>query len=269
MYPSADQLRVFAVVMDAGSVTAAARLLHVSQPAVSARLRSLQTLAGGSLYERRGGTLVATALGASLLPHARTIAGASQRIDALLDVTRDAAPQVTVAISETAGSLFLPPITREAVVDPQLALSALSVDAARAIDLVRERVADLAITVGLPVAPKDDLVRRQLTVQPVVLVHPPDGRGTRRPIPLDAVCDEQILWQSRGSGVRATAERVFNASGVWPRTELEMGSSMGVLACVADGLGAGLLPAGYAEPWRRAGFVGTTPIDEPGLTARF
>lgn len=268
MYPSADQLRVFAVVMDAGSVTAAARLLHVSQPAVSARLRSLQTLAGGPLYVRRQGTLVPTDLGAALLPHARTIAGASQRIDALLDVSRDAAPQVTVAISETAGSIFLPVIAREAVLEPPLALSAISVDAARAIDLVRSRVADLAVTVGVPAAPKDDLMRRQLSVQPIVLVSPPERRA-RRHVTLGAVRDQPILWQSRGSGVRATVEQVLNAAGIWPQSELEMGSSMGVLTCVAGGLGSGLLPAGFAEPWRRAGLVDAATFDAPAMVARF
>ncbi|HEY6077292.1 MAG TPA: LysR family transcriptional regulator [Polyangiaceae bacterium] len=76
-------LRVFAVVAETGSVTAAASRLYLTQPAVSAALRRLTTVIGAPLFARSGRGLVLTSRGerlrAGLQPHLQRI------IDAALD----------------------------------------------------------------------------------------------------------------------------------------------------------------------------------------
>ena len=59
-------LRVFAVVADSGSVTAAASRLYLTQPAVSAALRRLTTAIGAPLFVRSGRGLALTARGTRL-----------------------------------------------------------------------------------------------------------------------------------------------------------------------------------------------------------
>lgn len=54
------QIEVFRAVMDAGSVTDAARLLHVSQPGISRMLRHLELRLGVALFQRTRGRLLAT-----------------------------------------------------------------------------------------------------------------------------------------------------------------------------------------------------------------
>ena len=54
------QIEAFRLVMLRGSVTAAAQLLKVSQPAVSRLIRDLEVRTGLSLFERRGNQLVPT-----------------------------------------------------------------------------------------------------------------------------------------------------------------------------------------------------------------
>lgn len=54
------QIEVFRAVMSAGSITGAARLLHVSQPGVSRMVRHLELQLGVALFERRSGRLFAT-----------------------------------------------------------------------------------------------------------------------------------------------------------------------------------------------------------------
>jgi len=57
---SLRQIEAFKVVVEAASVTAAASIMHVSQPSVSRLLRSLEISLGFELFERRKGRLVAT-----------------------------------------------------------------------------------------------------------------------------------------------------------------------------------------------------------------
>ncbi len=54
------QIEIFRAVMSAGSITGAARLLHVSQPGVSRMVRHLELQLGVALFERRNGRLFAT-----------------------------------------------------------------------------------------------------------------------------------------------------------------------------------------------------------------
>ncbi|MGU3626366.1 LysR substrate-binding domain-containing protein [Comamonas sp. C24C] len=55
------QIEVFRAVMLTGSMTDAAKLLHVSQPGVSRLIRHLEIQLGVALFERRNGRVVATA----------------------------------------------------------------------------------------------------------------------------------------------------------------------------------------------------------------
>ncbi|WP_437756154.1 LysR family transcriptional regulator [Sorangium sp. So ce1389] len=74
-------LRVFAVVVDTGSVTAAASRLYLTQPAVSAALRRLTSAVGAPLFVRSGRGLALTSRGerlhATLVPHLQAIVDAA------------------------------------------------------------------------------------------------------------------------------------------------------------------------------------------------
>lgn len=74
-------LRVFAVVAETGSVTAAASRLYLTQPAVSAALRRLTLVIGAPLFARSGRGLVLTSRGArlrdGLQPHLQRIIDAA------------------------------------------------------------------------------------------------------------------------------------------------------------------------------------------------
>src|SRR6516225_3018945 len=59
-------LRVFAVVAECGSVTAAASRLYLTQPAVSAALRRLTAVVGAPLFARSGRGLTLTSRGERL-----------------------------------------------------------------------------------------------------------------------------------------------------------------------------------------------------------
>ena len=85
-------LRMVVAIADAGTLTGAARTLRVSQPALSLRLRQLESRAGAALYHRGGRALRPTRTGALLLEHARTVLEAVAELERRLDdaTARDA-----------------------------------------------------------------------------------------------------------------------------------------------------------------------------------
>jgi len=68
-----DQLRTFLVVLDAGSLTAAAPRVFLSQSAVSEQMRKLEECAGQSLLSRSKTGVVATVAGERLQRHAQQL----------------------------------------------------------------------------------------------------------------------------------------------------------------------------------------------------
>ncbi|HEX8538918.1 MAG TPA: LysR family transcriptional regulator [Cystobacter sp.] len=66
-------LRLVAAVVDTGSVTAAARVLHLSQPALSHQLRDVEERLGAELFQRQGRRMVLTGPGRRVLEAARKV----------------------------------------------------------------------------------------------------------------------------------------------------------------------------------------------------
>lgn len=68
-----DHLAQFLHVVDSGSVSAASKLAHLTQPAVSRNLKLLEESVGAPLFERQGRGLTLTPAGRALVPRARAV----------------------------------------------------------------------------------------------------------------------------------------------------------------------------------------------------
>lgn len=74
-----ERLQLFLKIVDTGSVSAAGRESHVTQPAVSRSLKLLEEDIGVALFDRQGRGLQLTAAGRALIPRARQIMRESER----------------------------------------------------------------------------------------------------------------------------------------------------------------------------------------------
>ncbi|MDG0853223.1 LysR family transcriptional regulator [Roseateles puraquae] len=90
-------IEVFRAVMTAGSVTAAAQLLHTSQPTLSRDLARLEQLLGYALFERERGRLKATARARALFEEVeRSFQGLGRVIERAQALGRDEDAELTV-----------------------------------------------------------------------------------------------------------------------------------------------------------------------------
>jgi len=82
------QLRYFVAVAEELHFTRAAELLHMAQPALSARIRELERAAGAPLFARSTRRVELTPAGEALLPHARAALEAADRAREALERAR-------------------------------------------------------------------------------------------------------------------------------------------------------------------------------------
>lgn len=144
-------LRVFFAVAESGGVTAAAKGLYLTQPALSAALKRLGRAVGGALFVRQGRGMALTARGERLASVGRP------HFDALLQATLTPAtfdPKtsnriVRLGLADTGVAWLLPSLLRAfATESPSLRLVVLPVQFRTVPELLGRGAIDLAVTVA-------------------------------------------------------------------------------------------------------------------------
>ncbi len=106
-----SSLTLLATIADAGSLTAAARALGATQPALSKQLQRIEQSLGVPVFERSMRGVTPTAYGSALLPRARTIAAqARQALEEVAQLRGEREGALHVALSHLATLALLPQV---------------------------------------------------------------------------------------------------------------------------------------------------------------
>ncbi len=106
--PELAELRAFCMAVDLGSIGRAARLLHVSQPALSKRLQALEAVAGTKLLERSTRGVTPTAAGIRLYGTARRLLEEADSVEELMRGFSIQTAPVRIVASPTIADWWLP-----------------------------------------------------------------------------------------------------------------------------------------------------------------
>ena len=102
------ELRAFCAAVDLGSLGSAARLLRVSQPALSKRMRALEALAGAQLLVRSSRGIATTEAGERLYVEARKLLAQADAVEELMAGLSNEDAPVRLAVSHTIAEFVLP-----------------------------------------------------------------------------------------------------------------------------------------------------------------
>jgi len=235
------QMRLFLALADTGSVSAAARATHVTQPTASMQLREVSDAVGVPLYELISRRIQLTDAGLELATTARAIANEwatfGQKIDATQGLTRG---KLRVAVVSTA-QYFVPRLlgtfcARYPEID--IALEVLNRDGVVA--RLRGNLDDLYI---MSMPPKDIDVDDQIFMpNPLVVIaataHP---MAKRRTLDLAQLSSQRFILRERGSGTRMAVDAHFKQLKFRPNVRLELGSNEAIKEAVAGGLGMAII----------------------------
>lgn len=237
---SLRQLRALVAVADSGSFTAAAHLLHVTQPAVSMQLKELEEIVGEVLVDGRR-QIHLTSAGEILVRQARLALEAIEFAELQLKAQRDV-PAGTVEVAAiTTSEYFVPYLLAEfgrRYPDVGFRLTVANREVVH--KMLREQRADIAITgeppSGLP------LRRIPFAPHPLSFVATPEHPlATRERIPPSALAGERLLLREQGSGTRANLERFLRAYNVKAVRADEMGSNETLKQAAMAGMGVAFL----------------------------
>jgi DNA-binding transcriptional LysR family regulator len=201
-------LSVFHGIAKAGSVNAAARLLHTSQPAVSRELRTLEERLGVLLFDRLPRGMRLTEAGKVLLDYAERIFGLDQAAErAMRELSDLEGGQLAIGASNTIGTYLLPAfVTSFHIRYPKVSLN-LEIgntqeivkgvlDSRFALGFVEGRIRDEAMEARE--------FRRDRIVAVVAPQHP---LAKGRALPVRALAESPSILREPGSGTREIVER--------------------------------------------------------------
>lgn len=235
------QLRLFLALADTGSVSGAARAVHVTQPTASMQLKEIALSVGLPLYEIIGKKVYLTEVGEELAATARALTlsweAFEQNVDAIKGLSRG---KLRIAVVSTA-KYFMPRLIgsfcqQHASID--VSLEILNRDGV--VQRLRDRRDDLYI---MSQPPADmDLVDDILMPNPIVLIAPQaDALTKKRGLRLTDLATHRFILREPGSGTRMVADQYFRQRRFTPDIRLELGSNEAVKESVAGGLGIGVI----------------------------
>ncbi len=260
-----DHLITFARVAQVGSLSRAAAVLNLSQPAVSTQMRQLSDAVGEPLFNRHRLGVSLTPAGMQLLPYAQAVARALEGAGAVaLRLQGMEMGSVRVAASTTIASYLLPSaIARFRLAHPGLEITQFVGNTREVVGRLEAGEADLALVEGpvehLPPGVERQVIRHDEIVLVTLPGHPLSG-SIREPQELEGL---EVVWREEGSGTRAFAERAV--SGVRLNPVLELVGSEAVKEAVIEGLGSTFLSRLVVYREVRAGLLAETKVNSPAL----
>lgn len=240
--PTLRQLRTFLAVVETGQVSAAARLLGLTQPAASQQLRELERTLRVRLLDRAKGRVVPTAAGAALLDPARRADAAIAEVASVAASYRAGeAGRVRFGSGATACIHLLPAVLAQA----RRAMPGLDLVVAtgNTSEIVR-RIATGALDVGLVTLPLPP--DRALSVEPLLedeLVALLPGHAPGGALSPAAIAEQPLILYEPGGSTRLLIDLWFRAAGLAVAPIMQLDSVESIKVLVAGGLGASVLPA--------------------------
>ncbi|KAA5606218.1 LysR family transcriptional regulator [Roseospira marina] len=261
-------LRHLLAVLEAGSVSGAARALGMGQPALSQSLRALEEDLGAVLLHRRPRGVVPTEEGRLLAERARRLLA---EWDGLADSLRAAAAEpagvLAIGVPTSLGHAVSVPVA-EALADRFPRVRPRLVEGLSGHIIAWLNAGDLDLGLIFNTEDSADLAVERLAEEHLCLVSAPEARPHGPSITLAEVAARPLILPGRPHGLRAEVERAFAALGPGrtPHVVMEIDALDHIVTLVARGRGDAILSPRVARTALGTGRIVATPIVAPTIT---
>jgi LysR family transcriptional regulator, low CO2-responsive transcriptional regulator len=237
-----DQLETFLAVLTYGGFHKAAQTLRVSQPAVSARIKSLEESLGVTLFARDGNHLSLSPAGKALRPHAeqllRQVAVARQVVH---ELQPSEAGTLRIAAALSICTYFLPDVLKDyQAANPRVLVTLRSGNSMEVLKMVLDGEADIGVARSLL---HPEVETTTLRDDPLILVgHPGHRMARQRHVRMEELESWPLVFFDRGSSDWTLTQGLFRRAGLLPNVVMEVETIEAAKRMVERKLGFSFLP---------------------------
>ncbi|TSD57053.1 LysR family transcriptional regulator [Variovorax sp. KBS0712] len=256
------QIEVFRAIMTTGTASDAARLLHVSVPAISRVLSHTESQLRFPLFTRVKGRLVPTDEARRLY---REVADVYLGVQRIRDLTQDLVAQrtglVSVVSSPGVGHVLVPmSIAQLHQANPEIHVRFRTMTQALLIERLLGRQADLGIS--LDAVDHPSLVSVPIARCRIVCICPRDHPlASRTAVGVNDLLPFDFIGYPRGTPLGERVRNLFAGLEELPRMPVEVGSPQNACALVQLGVGVALVDEFTMLAWSESR-LRTLPVEE-------
>jgi len=252
---SMRQLRFFTTVAACGSFSRAAETLSLTQPALSAAIRQIETQLDVKLFARTTHSVVLTTVGAQMLPLAQRLLNTADHVFRDL---REVVAGGNVSVRIGAVPSAMGPISKAVRAMREARFPAdiyLSDCAAQSLLIGQLHAGAIDIAMGAfnkPIADVD--VEFVLQDEIVLVVNRENPVGLPAEVPWSTLANQEIVHYSGGSIGQLTAA-ALHQNGLMSSQRYRVDQNDSMFGLVAQNLAVGVLPGLYAQSFERGDVV--------------
>ncbi|MDQ0382574.1 LysR family transcriptional regulator [Amycolatopsis thermophila] len=258
------QLTALVTVVEVGSVTRAAELLHLVQPAVTRQIKALEQELGVALFERTRQGMRPTEAGVSLAERARRALAELERARAELSpAPGEVTGIVTLGLLESTAALIAEPLVAAILRrHPGIELRLQTAYSGHLQRWLDDGDLDLTLLYNLTSSPTlnvTPLVRERLWV----VAPPAEGLRADHPVPFADLAERAVVMPAAGHGLRALIEAAAAKAGTDLTSTVQTNSMTLQKQLVLAGHGWTILPAVGIADDVTAGILSAAPVTAP------
>lgn len=236
-----DDLLVFVEAAECGNYSMTGRKLHLTQPAISQKINSLEDRFGVKLFARQGRTMTLTEAGQVLEPIAKELIGLARRVDeTMVSLQGEVIGEMTVGCSTASGKYLLPGLI--AVFRDLFPLVRINVEVtSRKSVLDKLASGDVALGVSSKKIEHRDLEYNELFTDDVILIVPADHPWAGYPrVHPDDILEAPVILREEASGTRDVFLSALKRHDIYPEmlnVVMELGNAEAIVMAVEEGIG--------------------------------
>ncbi|MFD0713670.1 selenium metabolism-associated LysR family transcriptional regulator [Paenibacillus sp. GCM10027626] len=267
------QLHIFFTVAEKGSFSAAAASLHMTQPAVTMQVQSLEDYFGTKLFQRSTKRIELTDAGRALMPYAQRSIELIRETDAHMSkFTKQLKGKLQLGASLTIGEYILPrllgPFGQEY---PHISISMKVMNTAQ----IMEEILNHQLNFGLieaPVNHPDMHMEAVMSDELKLIVGKNHPLANKENVQLQDILEYPVVLREQGSGTRLVIEEQLRQHQI-ELTDLnimmELGSTGAVKSAVEAGLGISFVSAASVKHEVALGLIQTVSLSDVKFLRQF
>ncbi|TFE71793.1 LysR family transcriptional regulator [Methylacidiphilum caldifontis] len=264
-------LYIFVIAAQSESFSKAAKSLHMSQPAISRSIQSLEEEIGCRLFDREGKNPSLTTIGREFLGYAQEILAGMEkaRID-IENLKREGPKKIVFATSSLSCQYFVPQLYREFQESfPDCLFAIEPADSPLALELVDQKKVDFAITIK-PLSFLESLAMIELSMDNLLfLVNSFHPWTRKKEISRKEIEQAHYLIKTKNDTTFHILQRAFAESSLYPKSFVELAETAAIKEMVKMGLGIGVLPNWIVKEELKKGKLINLPLIPEPITRKW